>query len=212
MMVHHSSIHGEKLGTISVECHYCGETFDRRRSELKNYDRNFCSNDCRFDWQSEDEWVDRMKEDLDLDNIGVRVETFCSVCGDGFSTYPCQVGKTIFCSNKCRGESIIGENHPNWRGGSAKKYGPDWEVTREKIIQRDGEKCSICSRRRCEERDIVGQDLVVHHITPRRYFIEREDLTLKEADTESNLTTLCHSCHAFVESGKKSIPQSGRLA
>lgn len=62
--------------------------------------------------------------------------------------------------------------------GIANKRGSGWPALRRRIIARDGETCTVCGEWRTA--------LEVDHIVP-----------LKDGgtDADSNLRTLCHSCH-----------------
>lgn len=75
---------------------------------------------------------------------------------------------------------ILGEKHPNWKGGiSFEPYSVDWTQTLKRSIrERDHYKCQICS---LEQQD---RALDVHHI----------DYDKKNCNP-SNLISLCHRCH-----------------
>lgn len=70
----------------------------------------------------------------------------------------------------------------------------EWKGIREKVIQRDGERCRRCGIARETHIDEHGRDLDVHHITPRSDFENTE-----ESHKLSNLIALCNSCHNTVE-------------
>lgn len=72
-------------------------------------------------------------------------------------------------------------------------YGPKWNLIREEVIQRDGEACTKCGMTRAEHKDQYCEDLHVHHEKPLR-----ECQTYEEANTLSNLRTLCKGCHQTV--------------
>jgi len=40
-------------GPVTVECHRCGETFERRRNQVDRAERSFCSRSCFGAWRSE---------------------------------------------------------------------------------------------------------------------------------------------------------------
>jgi 5-methylcytosine-specific restriction endonuclease McrA len=69
-----------------------------------------------------------------------------------------------------------GKDHPNWRGGTKSWRGSDWKKVRLNILLRDG-KCVECG---CEK------NLSIHHKMP---------WYLTQDNSESNLETLCRSCH-----------------
>lgn len=61
----------------------------------------------------------------------------------------------------------------------------DWRELRKACLQRDHYKCY-----RCEKKSYSGKGLGTHHILPR---------ALGGSDDITNLITLCHKCHDFVE-------------
>lgn len=67
-------------------------------------------------------------------------------------------------------------------------YRPDWDKTRMHVLNRDGNRCQVCSA--------SGhlQPLHVHHIQPFRSFTDRET-----ANQLQNLITLCPTCHRQAE-------------
>lgn len=70
-------------------------------------------------------------------------------------------------------------------------YGPNWDTVREEIRERDDYKCQNCGV--SEEKHIqdAGSVLPVHHIIARARF----GRDYETANHESNLITLCISCH-----------------
>lgn len=89
--------------------------------------------------------------------------------------------------------AIEGENHPRWKGGVARDYGPTWPPQREAAIHRDGGQCRMCSMSREEHRESYGTDLHVHHI---QEFASFDDAAV--ANKLENLATLCCACHGEV--------------
>ena len=67
-------------------------------------------------------------------------------------------------------------------------YGPGWPALRQKILSRDQYKCAVCHL------TFAPGELHVHHIQPFKTFADP-----LQANTPSNLVTLCHRCHAVVE-------------
>jgi len=74
-----------------------------------------------------------------------------------------------------------GELHPDWIGGTEHYRGEDWDIQKQKVLERDNFECQ-----RCKSKDA----LCVHHIIPWR---ESEN---NEID---NLVTLCRRCHIVIE-------------
>ncbi len=67
-------------------------------------------------------------------------------------------------------------------------YGPSWPALRQKILARDQYKCAACHQ------TFSPSELHVHHIQPFKTFADP-----MQANMPSNLVTLCHRCHAIVE-------------
>lgn len=65
---------------------------------------------------------------------------------------------------------------------------PQWKATRSRVMERDNFCCRLCLLRNYVE----TRTLQVHHIHKR---VDRPDLTFNE----SNLVTLCRTCHEEVE-------------
>jgi 5-methylcytosine-specific restriction endonuclease McrA/predicted DNA-binding protein YlxM (UPF0122 family) len=65
-----------------------------------------------------------------------------------------------------------------------------WKEKRKEIIKRDG-KCLLCEKK---------TGLSVHHITPVDYYKneDKEGYNVKEANRNSNLATLCKTCHGKI--------------
>jgi DEAD/DEAH box helicase domain-containing protein len=67
-------------------------------------------------------------------------------------------------------------------------YGPNWQIQREKTLERDGYTCQVCGRSES------SGHLHVHHKTPFKHFS-----SYLEANKLHNLITLCSSCHQKAE-------------
>lgn len=82
--------------SIEVTCGWCGEIVEKQPHQIRKAQRNFCDNDCRAEWQSEnlagenagqwnggspafygDNWYDQRKEALQSANYA------CERCGMG---------------------------------------------------------------------------------------------------------------------------------
>lgn len=64
----------------------------------------------------------------------------------------------------------------------------DWQKTRERILLRDGGVCRLCLKKGI----LISVGIQVHHITK-----VEDDYELRNVD--SNLISLCSTCHAIVE-------------
>lgn len=67
-------------------------------------------------------------------------------------------------------------------------YGSTWQALRHKILARDEYKCAACHQ------SFSPDQLHVHHIQPFKTFSDPV-----QANAPNNLATLCHRCHAIVE-------------
>ena len=72
---------------------------------------------------------------------------------------------------------------------SPNDYGPDWDLTRKTVLDRDQRKCQMCRKSN------PAEPLHVHHKQPLRSFS-----SLEEANQLSNLISLCPRCHQRAES------------
>lgn len=87
-------------------------------------------------------------------------------------------------------------------------YGPNWQHVRQKVLDRDGHRCTICG---AEAKP--GQGLHVHHKRPFREFgyIPGQNEHYIEANKPDNLVTLCPSCHRQAEAGQQARSALGGL-
>ena len=97
-----------------------------------------------------------------------------------------------------------------WKAGILLRpndYGPNWQVQRQKVLERDGFCCRTCGA----SGDVK---LHVHHIRPFRDYGynpgENENYLL--ANQMSNLVSLCPSCHRNAEVGQQTRSALGGLA
>lgn len=114
---------------------------------------------------------------------GKQIDHTCERCGKVFRAYTDhRKGKHVFCSRECQGLFMCGERSSAWRGGSKDKYPIEFKRLRKSIRDRDNNKCVICGKTRADNNN---QALSVHHIDYNKCNLE-----------DSNLITLCLSCHA----------------
>ncbi len=189
-----------KGGPVTRTCKYCGEEFQVPKAHLRFGDGVFCSKTCQGKWDSEHKTGEN-----NPNWKGGPVNRICKYCGEEFQIRRALVhrGGGIFCSCACHGAWIskyrAGENSPRWKGGYQSYYGPTWHNQRRKALERDGYQCQVCGKT-WEE---TSRKPDVHHIISSREFN-----TLKEANTLSNLITLCRQCHRRVEgSSRKQLSQ-----
>jgi len=190
MKVHHSQVHGENLGKVSVICEWCGEKYEEYESELKRTETNLCSRECFGKWQSE-----QQVEENNPSWKGVKSEEICKNCGVNYTSYDNRNDRSKFCSMSCKSEwqsdNLVGDNSPAWKGGHKKYYGKNWRSFRKKIYEKNDGICQICGK----DEEENGRSLSVHHYERVSSFENVED-----AHTEENVTLLCRNCHQKIES------------
>jgi len=128
MLQHHTMVHGESLTVKELECANCGEKFSRQRTNIKNEDVVCCSNDCLFEWKSDNlsgenhpQWQGLSKD--------------CEACGDSFHVSRSIIDKRRTCSYECRdylkSQELSGEDHHQYKervGLECGTCGSDFEV------------------------------------------------------------------------------------
>ena len=72
---------------------------------------------------------------------------------------------------------------------SVNDYGSDWQIIRQRVLDRDQNTCAICGK------SFPGPNLHIHHKIPLRSFS-----SLTEANQLANLISLCSRCHKRAES------------
>lgn len=90
----------------------------------------------------------------------------------------------------------------NFRGAD---YGPDWNKTREAVLDRD---CGQCQDREHQAAGggELGESLVVHHIKPIKEF-GGDYLAANQPENLITLCTICHGrWHAELTRAKKELP------
>lgn len=97
------------------------------------------------------------------------------------------------------------EKHPRWAGGDM-EYGPNWSEQRRKALERDtpedGDEpvCQRCGMTDSTHKAEYGSALYVHHITPRREFVDATgEYDYEAANRLENLITVCCECHTVWE-------------
>jgi len=128
----------------------------------------------------------------------------CAQCEETKEVRPSHAKKhdRHFCSPKCEGiwrsENMSGENAPAWQGGGSDRLpvSQKWSEQSKKARERDAHTCQDCG----QEGPVNGRALPVHHITPRREYVDEEgNYDAERADRLENLITLCPSCHGKWE-------------
>lgn len=208
-----------------VTCENCGDKYDVAPS--REGETRFCSAECRSEWlwgrerpSLQKEWATIICEGCG-DEFSVkpshkesrrhcsdecrqrRVEAACVQCGETYEVQQSRAGETKFCSTTCKGqwlsENRLGEDHPSWKGGHVRYYGPDWPQQRRKARNRDQHRCQSCGLTEPEHLAEYGCKNPVHHITPIREFRDDGDLDNEAANSLDNLIVLCQPCHGEWE-------------
>lgn len=172
-----------KKATIQHPCPECGEKFQTKKGLVQNREFHTCSNECR-------------QKQLHKHNYKERKETKCVNCGKTLKRTQNQVKnhENSVCSDKCMSEWLSehfkGENGPGYIHGNHghRKYPSKFQNKREKIIQRDNEKCQICGLDRKKHKQLYTHDIEVHHIDNN-----------EQNNKDQNLITLCTSCNIQIE-------------
>lgn len=174
-----------------LKCDRCGGDVPRPRWQRKEFDRQFCDDECRWAFFSEHgEEIGRDEE---------KTEFQCDYCGEINERIQSEVVAydKNFCDRDCRGkwfsENQTGEDHPNWKGGVGDYYGENWERIRRKVRDRDGHQCQFCGVRDSASKLIHSAELHVHHVRRKAEFD-----SAAESNNLSNLLTLCAFCHQRV--------------
>lgn len=155
-----------------VNCSYCGKEFICPNDRLQKFNNVFCSQECQA--------------------LGSRKREIiqCVQCGKDIELCPSQIAlyEKKFCSHRCygdwRSENLAGENSQWWKGGyincESVLYPPSFNgLLKRKIRKRDNYTCQECDKKK------IARLLCVHHIDYD-----------KMNNEESNLISLCGSCHA----------------
>jgi len=110
MKTHHKKIHGESLA-YTVICDYCGSETQHKKTVAEQNEHNFCNNDCRGAWLSENVTGEDHPDYIEP------AESTCEHCESIF-THPHHEDRT-FCGTDCRNEyrSKNGEETNLWKGG-----------------------------------------------------------------------------------------------
>jgi hypothetical protein len=173
----------------SVKCNYCGEEFEVTPSRYNQSDNFYCNKKCETKWRNEN-----AKYGEDNHNYE-RIDTECDYCGESISVIKWEYNNYDhnFCDNKCsydwRSENIKGENHPNYKDGSApKKYPREFYRMRDDVLDKYSQTCLVCGMDDKEHRKKYNKGICVHHIDGD---VDNNEL--------SNLVVLCQTCNSRVE-------------
>lgn len=181
--------HEPKKEKSEHTCDWCGSTVYRHDSQVTG-SNFYCSRECKHEYQ-EAEVVGKGHHQW------ARVECRCEYCGTIIYRKPShlETREKVFCDMTCMGQYRQSSGNPNWKGGLAEDYGQNWEAVRQEAIERDNQQCQRCGLSSAESLSRYDKSLHVHHLVPRRDFIEDGEFDAERANQLSNLVTLCPSCH-----------------
>lgn len=173
---------------------YCSQKcydIDRHQSALSN--QKYICKICRGKFAPTQKTQQYCSRKCMFEDAKRRTKFICEVCDIEFIDR--KTSKRRFCSNTCRGkwysEYISGKNNPNWKGGRASYYGPNWTRQSRKARKRDKYTCRVCGLHQRFPR------LDVHHIISLKDF----NGDWKIANCLDNLVALCIPCHNRIERG-----------
>ena len=170
----------EKAGSkIKRSCENCGKNFEVYKSSLEksNSSGKFCCRKCYNEYQK------TLTKEKNNNCTGKFVK--CANCGKAVWLIPSREKTYInkFCSNKCRHEYhhnyIEGEKNVNWKGGTSRYRGGDFEKIKKKYFK--NATCALCGTKK---------RIHIHHIIPYR---------LTQDNDLGNLVPLCAKHHKVVE-------------
>lgn len=171
--------------SIHHNCPACGKTFKTKKHLVKNRECHTCSPECRMKQLHETIKTERKTVECSAPTCQKQVTRKTTI----LNKHPNPV-----CSTKCLSNFLSqhfkGENGPGYIHGNhgERKYPGKFANKREKIIQRDNEKCQICGLKRGKHKEKYTLDIEVHHIDND-----------PENNKDNNLITLCTSCNIKIE-------------
>lgn len=172
---------------VTLQCPTCGKDFERAPHDVRGRSKSFCSMRC-----------------YTAHKAAESVIVPCDACGKELYRQRWQVRKFkhFFCDFRCEGDwlvtNVAAEGNPNWKGGAARYYGPNWPAQARAARRRDNYCCQACGIRQ------TNKALDVHHVIPFKSFgyIYGENNSYLQANELNNLVSLCRTCHNLIEAGR----------
>lgn len=161
---------------MTKQCQICSSIFTKPSTcsaKRWNEVRRYCSLKCKgIATRGRAPWNDQ------------RITKSCLVCTNDFKVSP-TFKHSKYCSRKCYGSTLHGENAINWQGGitpinAAIRNSEKYSQWRTAVFKRDDYTCQNCNER--------GGKLEADHI---KLFSRYPELRL----TVDNGQTLCKPCH-----------------
>jgi len=178
---HYSQVHNEPKHR-QVECEYCGKVETVAPWKAEQY--HYCSNRCNA--LAAENWEEK-----------ATVTDTCSVCNEEYEIEPwlkdkIKTCRSPECEHKHRSKVFSGQDNPAWEGGETKFPKKGWGKRQREIRRRDNYRCQSCGIREKK----LDRNLSIHHITPRRKFVDQSgEMDIDSANESSNLVALCQPCH-----------------
>ena len=150
-----------KVLKICLECKNPFE-FRQSKSRIKGGRGIYCSPKCFHNSRS------KLTGDKAARWNGGKIIKICPICKKKFSITPSHDQKRVYCSLKCRGLALSGEDAPNWQGGlSYKPYCPKFnEEFKDRVRAFFGYQCQMPG---CNHVWQPGEKkLAVHHVNFNR--------------------------------------------
>jgi hypothetical protein len=218
---------GNRNGELA-DCANCGESVWKEQNEIERSDNLFCSKECNSDFQRKSSTTKCKNCSDSVTHLPSKEREFCSrqcsakyrrervTVNCSYCNYNIEVTKgyqekhnAIFCGDECRSDwlsenSLFStDDNPKLNDGTYSNFGSNWPQTRIDIVEKYNNRCANCNKSAEEN----GRDMSVHHITPRRHYINSDDCSLEDANREDNLVALCRSCHMKAEYGSIEVEQ-----
>lgn len=181
---------------VQLTCNYCGGSYKLCPSKAKN--SSYCSRNCQYKGRHKS--TELVCSECGSEFQGYRnssycnncktLTKYCNHCGKQYTVRRSKSEISKYCTRKCQQKHLVGEDNPNWKGGYEPYYGENWPRMRRLVRDRDAYTCRRCGTAESD----LDTELHVHHIVPIREFDEPE-----EANTPTNLVSVCPSCHGEVE-------------
>lgn len=165
---------GNEIKWGRKDCNYCGEEF----KPTSHKEQKFCSEEC----------FGKAKDS--------KKEVKCNGCGDSIERKENEVKKknNLYCCRSCyykdKKSKYIGENNPNWRGGSSFEEYPEEfnSQLKQEVRERDNHTCQMCGMPEPIVEDVFNRVLEVHHLDENKDNCEID-----------NLISVCRSCHGRLQ-------------
>lgn len=182
---------------VEVDCSNCGETLQRPHWKRENNKRHFCDYQCMGNWYGENLTGE------DSPNWKRFPTKECKWCGKSYKIKPSEKDRSNFCSMECRddwkAEAFQGSNNPAYAGGRLTNMGANWEEQRVKAIMRGLGRCQDCGMPENDHVNVFGEGLSVHHIVPRKEFMDGGVFDYENGNDIDNLRPLCRPCHGTYD-------------